>query len=401
MIVFGLLLASVFLASVWYQSDNSGNGHAVRCLWSLMAFGGSLCCLMSPIMALTALLVSLVATGCLLANASVASFRLAAVAVTVVAFLVCGIVPIHFKEIARLRAAHPFESLSERLAYETRAQPATAQSAITHEASVRLKALESNLSFTVRYSWRAAELKKSHQSYFLHFVNSPDFGVMLTFPKAPSMLFQTVAQSIATGHERGAEPKGEFSIRLAPADHEDPRGASEYRDPWNAERSDSTKKLPVLATTKDSFHQLHRRSLLDFLDPVNYGYVRDRDQVAGFRAHRFESPPVLGGIETPERWQIRRLDLVSLLKHPQPMAYVTDNLPNMDELRKVPVRPLDDIETAMLVQVQAGDDLQLRMTADRIRMLGAIRATNQCLECHHVKRGDLLGAFSYRLSRQP
>jgi hypothetical protein len=32
-------------------------------------------------------------------------------------------------------------------------------------------------------------------------------------------------------------------------------------------------------------------------------------------------------------------------------------------------------------------------------MFGAVRAAKQCLKCHFVQRGELLGAFSYVLDR--
>jgi hypothetical protein len=34
-------------------------------------------------------------------------------------------------------------------------------------------------------------------------------------------------------------------------------------------------------------------------------------------------------------------------------------------------------------------------------MLGSLRAQKQCLECHRVPHGSLLGAFSYELRRDP
>lgn len=34
-------------------------------------------------------------------------------------------------------------------------------------------------------------------------------------------------------------------------------------------------------------------------------------------------------------------------------------------------------------------------------MLGAVRASNDCRQCHQVPRGTLLGAFSYELRRDP
>ena len=47
-------------------------------------------------------------------------------------------------------------------------------------------------------------------------------------------------------------------------------------------------------------------------------------------------------------WAIRTIELVSLLKHPEPMVYLSDHLPRMDELRGARVRPLDAFERESL-----------------------------------------------------
>ena len=36
-----------------------------------------------------------------------------------------------------------------------------------------------------------------------------------------------------------------------------------------------------------------------------------------------------------------------------------------------------------------------------ILMMGALRASKQCLQCHDVQRGELLGTFSYEMLRDP
>jgi hypothetical protein len=100
------------------------------------------------------------------------------------------------------------------------------------------------------------------------------------------------------------------------------------------------------------------------------------------------------------RWLIRRIDLVSLLTHEQPVAYVSVNLPRMDELRGAATRPLTQFERRALTALRAGSNLQVDASADHIQMLGAIRAVKQCLDCHDARRADLLGAFSYRLQRR-
>jgi hypothetical protein len=56
-------------------------------------------------------------------------------------------------------------------------------------------------------------------------------------------------------------------------------------------------------------------------------------------------------------------------------------------------------EVTNLLRGQA--DLATETSGDRIRVVDSLRASKQCLECHEVKRGDLLGAFSWELQRQP
>jgi hypothetical protein len=109
---------------------------------------------------------------------------------------------------------------------------------------------------------------------------------------------------------------------------------------------------------------------------------------------------------TPEvwetgRWALRRLELVSLLKQSQPGVYVSAHLPRMDELMTVQVRSLSDFEGRALSALRAGEDLVSEATTNRIHLMGSLRATRQCLSCHEAHRGDLLGAFSYELQRDP
>ena len=33
-------------------------------------------------------------------------------------------------------------------------------------------------------------------------------------------------------------------------------------------------------------------------------------------------------------------------------------------------------------------------------VVGSIRALKQCVKCHHAERGELLGAFTYKLKRE-
>lgn len=152
----------------------------------------------------------------------------------------------------------------------------------------------------------------------------------------------------------------------------------------------------------------HRRGIVDFANPERLGIIgftkdgnkpkRDLDRVVGFQAHAFRSMPDVD-LPSGTQWRIADLQLVSLLKHDPPAAYLSQNLPRMDELRQAATRPLDSFEFASLDRLRRGEELIVAEGSLTIRMLGAIRAARQCIECHDVTRGTLLGAFSYRLRR--
>ncbi len=113
----------------------------------------------------------------------------------------------------------------------------------------------------------------------------------------------------------------------------------------------------------------------------------------GYRPHRFRGDPWHQG-----RWRITRLDLVGLLKYEEPVVYLSANFPRMDELSGAPTRPLDAFEAEALTKLRGGEDLIVQEAPRQMRMLGSLRAARQCLDCHQVQRGELLGAFSYQLS---
>lgn len=112
--------------------------------------------------------------------------------------------------------------------------------------------------------------------------------------------------------------------------------------------------------------------------------------------HAFRALPPLAPARTT-RWQVKELQLVSLLKHRPAAAYVSDHLPRMDELATAKTRSLDGFESSALERLRTGEELVAVWHGAQIRMVGAIRAVEQCGHCHPVHRGTLLGAFAYRL----
>ena len=83
------------------------------------------------------------------------------------------------------------------------------------------------------------------------------------------------------------------------------------------------------------------------------------------------------------------------------MVYLTDRLPSMEQVRQGKTRPLDIFEEAALPSLRDGEDLYIVSKNDTLRMLGALRATKTCQQCHDAQVGDLLGAFSYTLRPAP
>ncbi len=150
--------------------------------------------------------------------------------------------------------------------------------------------------------------------------------------------------------------------------------------------------------TSDQIERLHLAAQTDFLDPDSFGALTEKPfKYTGFIEHAFHYPAT--ATTDFKVWQVDRLELVSLLKFDRPQVYVLDHLPRMDQLssEKVPTRPLDAFESEALEQLRTAKDVAITNDGPKYRMLGSLRAAKQCLECHNVPRGELLGAFSYRL----
>jgi hypothetical protein len=147
----------------------------------------------------------------------------------------------------------------------------------------------------------------------------------------------------------------------------------------------------------DEFHSLHEFGLLAFLNPFGFGYMKDREHVAGFESHRFRFAPT----HQKGRWRIDHIQLVGILSHDQPVVYLTDKMPSMEQVRHGKTRGLDFFEEVALPALSEGKDLYIVQKNDTIRMLGAVRATKTCQKCHDAEVGDLLGAFSYTLRPAP
>lgn len=379
-IVIALFFSMGFLAVVSAVAK-SRLGNTGVCLVSLLA-AVFFAAFLSPFLVGQAALTFLLAIPCILFRAGpklVVGSALVATAASL-AFAI-RLPSTKLQERAQLRAEFPLESLSNRLAYEAHiaASPKASSEAtdLAPEVAQRLQQFEEQFcGNTRRYM-----LNSLHDKTADDFVRARGFGMIRM-------------RGVRREEIKLPEPK---RIPL-------PTKASPSYSPDRQPVAPIADALPVekAVPSHSDLLSLHSSGLEDYLDPEMFGYVKDRDHVAGFVPHRITKMPKLpkhqNKIRPRTKWQITQLDLVSLLKHKTPVAYVSKNLPQMDELDDAPTRPLDAFEQNALDRLRSEEDLVIDEAKDRIRMLGSLRAAKDCTECHSVRRGELLGAFSYELT---
>jgi hypothetical protein len=275
-------------------------------------------------------------------------------------------------------------SIKSELAHE-KDRSATAAT-LTPNTWDRLESLETVLDAEKRQWLRAARLVSLHAQSTSDFVEAQGFGMGRMIPLAPSHASLYVDLEEAPSGSFTRYDVKTFTGKEAPATAT-PR----------APASDKLATLPGL----------HVEGMLGFFNSGGLGLVAPPMQPdkgndsARYRPHGFGDDIPVPNAEVPSkrRWLVRKVELVSLLKHADACAYVSDSLPRMKDRRRAKTRPLTDFERKALTALQGGDDLISEATDSRIQLLGSLRAGRQCLDCHDVERGALLGAFSYELRR--
>ena len=154
------------------------------------------------------------------------------------------------------------------------------------------------------------------------------------------------------------------------------------------------------------YYEQHSHLMLNFFLPQVFGYVRDIDHVAGFGAHGFREEGMVYDeewtwlLEDLDPWRVDHVQLIGILTQPEPIVYLTDRMPSMEQISQNKTRKLDAFEEKGLKELYRGEDLFIAEKGGETRMLGALRARPTCIQCHDsAKEYDLLGAFSYTLRR--
>jgi hypothetical protein len=340
-------------------------------------------CLFSPAFVLQSAMIFVSLLVCMavrLKPQTVLPVSIAAMVVSYGFFLWTGIAEI--RELSKLRAENPLKSVADRLRYETKAAVPSARPAEASQPLELAQAVEKRLSkmddgfFGSKGNVRQVLLRHLHSTISDEFVLARGFGPVRTAGVRAERIELPSSPSIPLPSASDSDADDDFDYNSAAPEH---AGNARPR--------------------RDSLLSMHDSGLEDAFASERLGYVKDRDHVAGFVSHQFTKMPQLGepNDNLPVSWKIVRLELVSMLKHDVPVAYVSKNLPQMDELQDAPTRPLDLFEQHAVSRLRTDEDVMIEDAEDRIRMVGSLRAGKACLGCHSVRRGDLLGALTYEL----
>lgn len=309
------------------------------------------------------------------------------------------------KSVQLLRERFPFRSIRDRLYF------------VDGETATKNDDKERHRTDASRYT---SALRSLHSERVEKFITQEGFGVTRISPVGPQDLFlrdqhyaltrSSVDSSVF--HEEEIELDETIKMRESRAKMDEGKLIPDYQF-MNSLSENGLPKQQLLSVfnsrLSDSF-------------ATRTGYLKGIDQVAGFEAHRVRpgnfwsgnlrmslQRPQLPGQQSVEEtgqktsWKVNRIELVSLLMHDEPCVYDTDELPNMEELSSdiALTRALSAFESEGIKALKSGEELLVRATRNRIVMVGAIRATENCLACHDGKSKDLLGAFSYEFLRSP
>ncbi len=224
------------------------------------------------------------------------------------------------REYAPLRALYPYESMEGRL---SATKPIRSGATLEPAAVQRMDRLELRLgnNGNLRQNY---QLERLHEQAVELFMNSAGFG---------STRMIRVTEAHVTARLRTDPVPAQPGVRFR----------SEW-SPGELERPTASEADPLSRMLDDS--------VLDFVNLLGFGFVKDRRHVAGFETHRFSQMP------TPKnQWKVQNLELVSLLLHDEPEVYISDHLPRMDRLHGQPTRPLDRFERFALEALDQGEDV--------------------------------------------
>jgi hypothetical protein len=316
--------------------------------------------------------------------------------------LVWLIIPgLKLREVLSLRAEFPVILLESQLAFERvdLVQKGTDSSAL----EPALLRLEKHLNprdtkydfpgdfFSDELYWKKARrenlLKSIHQWELQDFIRSEGFGI---------------GRGVRNGaiRESGARIEPTETIPFPSVVNKSRSGDSQFVVRYD-KLHDRLPGQMLNQTRFENLHQYHQLGVFDFVDPIGWGWIPEKQKAAGFIPHAFH----LNQPDThhdSQKLQLKSLQLVTIDRFDEPRAFVLDHLPRMDEIsgEAVPTRGLSEFEKRAIERLRTTEDIVIDDSEDPIRMVGSIRAVEDCLQCHTARRGELLGAFTYEFSKK-
>ena len=272
----------------------------------------------------------------------------------------------YIHEMAILREKYPIIRLEGTLPVPSKENH---PESLPEKSNLALVKLENRLAEAEQRQWMIRNmLQKLHESTINDFIENPGFGVV-RMPRPSEYLDRAFIRDSQIREPLEQPEPGSLVSLIPEIDQQDPEGVH-------------------------GILENHWGNVFQFGDPKRNGLIRPGREVVGGLPHQFNEKP-----EMPKPWKLLRVELVGLLLKEEPVVYMSAHLPDMKELRSVPTRKLESFESSALEKLRKGEDLVTGTNPDGMRILGALRSAQQCQKCHGGERGDLLGAFSYSLSK--
>ena len=138
-----------------------------------------------------------------------------------------------------------------------------------------------------------------------------------------------------------------------------------------------------------SYEQMHDFFVTGFINSEGFGLSR----MPTPRQMARRSTLYLDGTD----FRIGGVQLLSTPEGEKPFVYDTKGDATMRSISKADRRGLHAFEADAVAQLKAGKDAVMEVDHGLPVVIGAVRAGDECVNCHQVKKGDMLGAFVYPL----
>lgn len=190
-----------------------------------------------------------------------------------------------------------------------------------------------------------------------------------------------------------------FSLDASPIKNGAASAKIARRDLKSETASYTLKGLSPTDFKPEDIRVFHAQHVVSFLNAPSNGMSR----MTEIKAFPTELYTQASDEQSKRRYRLARNELIGIAMHSKPVAYRAASEHQGDQKNKIlssataPTRMPDEFEAEALKKLSDGQDLASLENPGELRIVGAIRATQDCLACHECKVHDLLGAFTFRL----